>query len=730
MANQHWFTCGFTSPHKALEFFVSLSEEPLFREAESEFWNDWRVSLSQILSGVTFYIQDRIPDFTSRQRSERKEWETYYEKLSEACQRVNGSWRRVTLPDNTLSLASWLASLLFSAREEAPPSDTEPALLDREFMVIAQDLDHERAVFLVNLLRQYATSVRVAVPPSSEGNPIYVFHVLADPARQAAFRSMWAGGHLEGCDVLQAYRARSWRVFISSPHPPIAERLNLFASVAAGLPAIFGGHPTNHAPDLLMAIIVRHQKEGETSHLLWYLAGLVFHDVVELEPVRPIPFDVVSFTPSPTFFAELERLIQDVATSGEEAVGYRLELIPTRYESPSEKRYLQIQEKIQALQEELALLESLGKGRPRLLRFSQRQLPALVDVLRAYPMYVLKPESEGRPTSERLLYLFQSYEWPARAGMAADQQGFHYLYIPASLVGTILSRLLLWWEPDDPPAEFWIDPFWGNYYFDGASIPLVHLFTPRGTALYPLIHTWDKRHEAMDQYLRTMMGRWFHGHAGVASIPNRPIYLFDRDDSHTPSSIRITVLDYDQFQPLYLKLGWLNDNLIAMDAQDLGLESFIQKMAHDVTRRELANDLSQQAEAAKETFQQTAQDLETHLAEHTLSLTNRLTKELQSLVNEIEDLTKELKETDKTLVELSHIRQGMVNLVKKGKAEEDRFQHEREQTEKYIEELEREVDDLVKRAQAQRKASEQRILRAIMAIEQTRQDLIRRIQEW
>jgi hypothetical protein len=128
--------------------------------------------------------------------------------------------------------------------------------------------------------------------------------------------------------------------------------------------------------------------------------------------------------------------------------------------------------------------------------------------------------------------------------------------------------------------RYQVDPLWAQYYLSHSSGSLV--FVPEGCTLYPPMHDWEM--ENPDDYLRNIMGHWFHGKHGVPDIPQKPIYIFD-GEARPGRKISISVLDREAFVPLKQKLGWINDNLMVLESYPV--EEIISGLATLAGRKQL-----------------------------------------------------------------------------------------------------------------------------------------------
>lgn len=581
---------------------------------------------------------------------------------------------------------------------------------EQEYMLVAQGIDPRRIAAICSDLRFHATHFGfTAASGADPAERVYLFYIRSDQARKSSFPSTLAGEFYTDCAVLQGYESGGILFFFPPGERIDPNALRYLREIVKAAPLLFGGGNPHGEHNLLLAVDSRGNIDSSSTPCIWYLAHLTFQSSVTIEPIRPanrIEYEVVTLSASEANVATLRVRIEEAARRPDEYIGYRLELRPTRFQEPGEAQYEKLQNQIIRLEYQLAYLDSIATPRPTLLQFSQRQLPALADVLRTFPMKVLQ--------NGDLLYGFHSNR--------QNPEGIHYLFIHPDVVMTEASPISRWGHLESArPMHFWIDPFWGKYYHQSPNRTLV--FVPKGTALFPFLHGWDI--EDMDTYLRDMIGRWFHGRPGIQSLPDEPLYLFE-GLPNPDAIIKISVLDFAKFKPLRgFELGWLNDNLLPMN--ELGIEDFISQMASDITRRQMNDAITISADEATRIFQQTANRTRNEIAHHTNDLTSTVTRELAELVDETTKVAAQLQSLDQTLLQLRSLHSEMSNVA-------ERANQAVTQTEQQVEATEKDTTNLIARAQQvigladnTRKEIHQQIETCVRSLEKTRQQLIDRI---
>jgi hypothetical protein len=608
-----------------------------------------------------------VPDTRTQIGSRRqyKEQEEAFDRLIARSQELfppelfpsRAPQRRLRQEDAS-SLASGLVQMLEYSGAQKEHVTPEPGT----FLVVAQGMDVTRATAICSDLRFHATHSRFAVTEarideSDEWQRCFLFHIRDDRDRRSSFGSAVAGNFFGDCAVLSAYSTGGRLIFLSGDVTPAAAALSHFSRIVQAAPQLFGGNGAVADHELLLASHRPASQNGaKPAAFVWYLAHLPFQSCVALEPRRTpqqADFKVVKLTVSDGILTSLRVRIAEAARRPEEYVGYKLELRPTRYREWSDVAYEKLQTEVINLEYQLAYMESIARPRPKLLRFTQRQLPALADLLRSYPLSTLRRGD--------LLYGFQAND--------DGREGFHFLFIPPNVVNGRADPLHRWEYLDHSPMSFWLDPFWGKYYHQSPTQSLI--FVPEQTTLFPSMHDWDV--DNMDSYLREMMGRWFHGQHGVAAIPEQPIYIFD-GIAKPGERIRISVLDYKAFQPLTTQLGWINDNLVAMDG--IKIEPLIRQMARDLARSELAQNVQQRAEDAESSLATSAEEIRQKLASHTTDLTESVTQELKRMIAETEESARLLQELDWRLKRLRQLHVEMTALAENADAVVGRTQAE------------------------------------------------------
>jgi len=608
---------------------------------------------------------------------------------------------RKLVPDNAVPLPKGVAWLLFNS--SSSPGEEPAPEAEQEYLVVGHRISSiGRVIEILEDLRFHATHTRVAAAKTKAGTTLYLFHVLDDHERRSTFQSIVASSALPECSILTCFHNQRLSIFFPQGRQPGRQGLTYFCHLLQAAPAIFDIMALNIERGPLAAID-RWPPAGPQLHLL-PLAGLRFYSQIDFTPwtANPADFGVHDLADSQVALSRLREAIE----AEDPHVGYRLELRSARYREPVEDERKRLREQQAEIEYKLAYLDSIERPRPTLLRFTQRQLPALAEVIRSFPRRVIR---EGF-----LKYGFQATD---------NDAGFHFILVePQHAVMTELDPLLLWRDLDNRPMRFWLDPYWARYYFGRGNECLV--FVPQGTALFPSMHDWDP--DSMDEYVRDVLERWFHGHHEVARIPDKPIYVFD-GEVRPGAELQIAVLNQANMQPLHTRLGWLNDNLTIMDA--VGIEEFVQETADGVTRRALAQTIGKKVHEVEKAFAKRTQELGENIAAKTIWLTEAVTRELVLIVKETEETVEKIKQLDRRLRALQTKRAVMEGLATQAEALVAQNEKKTGEVTSAIAKLEEKVAVTKEKAETSRQKMEGQISAKIASLRSTRERLLRQLHE-
>ncbi len=633
-----------------------------------------------------------------------------------------------------VSLAQSVGLLLLSDVAE------KPALPQAgEFLLLAPGVTPERAAAIVEELRFHATDVRITAAHTDRNRQaIHLFHLLADPKRRSSFQSAWVGRRFPDCIVLSAFADGDTTVFLPEESRPSREGLHEFCRLLRLTPALFrtkvsstdtgdaaatdtvaGREPDNAnttvAPvdtayarggELLAAVNQQAQTDSSAQSSaqleFYYLRELTFYEQGAFTP--PLPDHIDIEVHSLTTTAEGIQRLRSAIAEAEPLIAYRLALRQGRYQEFKEaerNEYQRLSQQQLDIEYRLAYLSSINAARPTLLRFTQKQLPALADVIRSIPMKFLQGED--------LLYGFQAVEryYPA---------GLHYLLKSPHVVMDEMNPLPQWEALDKLAMHFWLDPLWSRYYRGRGNECWV--FVPKGMTLFPPMHCWDATD--MDTYLRDVLSQWFHGQYGVASIPEKAIYLFE-PSPHAPEEIHISVLDQRLLQPLHTQLGWFNDNLAIMN--EIGIDEFIRTMANDIAKRDIAARISQEAEKMVATFATAAEETSRQIAAKATELTTVLTAEVRRIVRQAQTTTEEIRDLNQRLAALQQLYDEMRRVTTETETLVTETDKKIDETTQFTANLRQRVETALADAQDARQEVQERVAAEVALLEQTHADL-------
>jgi hypothetical protein len=279
----------------------------------------------------------------------------------------------------------------------------------------------------------------------------------------------------------------------------------------------------------------------------------------------------LTHTPSEQALADLANRI----VSREFPVGYKISLRPVPSHEKSEEDIEAIREEIAEREAEIDLIRALAAPQLRLLRFTDDQLPALIDGLRKMP-----------PEMQRMAGL--TY---ASANAAGHAGPIHYvLYDPGtvSLEGRVPEH---YWraKTQDCPIGYWLDPHAAAALNLDGSDPLV--FVPNRQRLLPAINGFGGN---LAQTLQLVLGNLFVDAAPILENPKaKPAFLFSPSEKDW-AELDVELLDVNSFRPIHLSLKVLNDHLMVRSPR-IADESKLRQLAEDLYEGQMAEQLTSEA---------------------------------------------------------------------------------------------------------------------------------------
>ncbi len=557
------------------------------------------------------YARILIPDPYVKTGTEarRKQREALFQALTESVRKVLGGGdadEEAHLdPDgrgimDAFEAAPWLL-LVSGWRRGGDAAEPIPG----EALVLLRSGDEDAAWAVFDQLNVHATAVRVAAAEpvgGSGGRRLYLFHLRDDEARISSFQGLRSSGLLEPDAVLDGFSADGRSLFLPGGTAPDAQALRPFLKICTVLTDLAARN--ERGPVLALTAAT----EGAEHRVdLYPLNRLSYRDKTALWPVaggdsETGPMNVLRVHD----LANSDRMVDALAErirAAEPLVGYELEL-RTDYPGPgTEIDLLRVQERIAYYSELAAYLGGLTHPQPLLMRFADRDLPALADALRRF---TLKDIDDGR-----VRYAFQA--------TGADD-GVHYLLVAPEETAPSSPLPEEFWQDrlGAQPMLFRVDPFFARFYDSARPRSLV--FVPERAALFPPLHSWDQAD--IDGYLRSTLSGWFHGRHGAQAIPAEPFYLFRHDGQ---GMVVVEILDSAAFVPIRQRIGWLNRNLELRHR--LEVESLVVELADKAGRAALADRVVVDEKVAVGAFNAAAQRAERHVGGQLEELLDLLAEE-------------------------------------------------------------------------------------------------------
>lgn len=256
-------------------------------------------------------------------------------------------------------------------------------------------------------------------------------------------------------------------------------------------------------------------------------------------PIQPFDLKTMEMLPDATAHAELARKIADQG----HRVGYEVALVPVRRGGGPDGGIATLRAQIEALEERIAEITRLGAPQTRLLRFSDAQLPAMIDALRRLPPgIVADPESA-------LHY--------AAGHSAGRVEPAHYLrYDPADLNLEVLEAT---WRArtEDRSIAYWLEPFVAHARQIRET--RTQVFVPAGHFLAPSLAHFGGD---VDETLQLILGNLFDELPKPDRDETGDVQMFLFSPSPDPMlRLEVEYLDARTFAPVRQHLPWLNDYL-------------------------------------------------------------------------------------------------------------------------------------------------------------------------
>lgn len=296
----------------------------------------------------------------------------------------------------------------------------------------------------------------------------------------------------------------------------------------------------------------------------------------ELDPIQPLVVTTLRYAAS----EEAARGLAQEILRNSDRIGYRVRLHPVPPHVSAGMDVEPLLEQIEDLRLRIAQIQALGAPQQRLLRFTDAQLPALVDALRRVPSKAL---TDG------------SLRYAAGHAQGRDEPA-HYLLFDASQVHLRFAQSLWQSRTEDRPMSYWLEPFVAQAQM--ISPTQTRVFVPDRHMLSPSLAHFGGD---VDGTLRLVLGALFVSLGPLASDRARkPYFIFTRPP-RAKDTIEVEVVDGDSFAPVHQAIGWMNDYLEVRGANAVdreALRAVAQELYEGAYVETVRNDLAGDVEEA------------------------------------------------------------------------------------------------------------------------------------
>lgn len=252
------------------------------------------------------------------------------------------------------------------------------------------------------------------------------------------------------------------------------------------------------------------------------------------DPIQPFTVATVRMRTAPDAEVALSKVLERHA----HRLGYRVRLDRVAPGLAADMDLGPLRDRIDALQLQIEQATALGAPQTRLMRFTDAQLPALVDGLRKLP-----PEVVAGKGASRILY--------AAGHSAGREEPAHYLLYDAVDVAMRLPEVQWRARTQDRPIAYWLDPFVALAQRDAPT--RTQVFVPDGHFLSPSLAHFGG---TIETTLRRVLANLFP--ADAMNGTSATAFLFTAGET---GRIEVEMLDRATFAPVRQTLGWMNDYL-------------------------------------------------------------------------------------------------------------------------------------------------------------------------
>lgn len=269
----------------------------------------------------------------------------------------------------------------------------------------------------------------------------------------------------------------------------------------------------------------------------------------KLDPVQPFDVTRVEFRLDTDAAPALARAI----VSMRRPVGYRVALQPLPRNVAPGVDIEPLLENIADLQLQVDQITALGAPQQRLMRFTDGQLPCMIDGLRRLP-----PEKLMDGT---LLY--------AASHSAGRGEPAHYLLYDPQFTFMRIAESHWRMQVDPHPMSYWLEPFVAEAQLTRPS--KTQVFVPAGHFMVPSLAHFGGN---IDETLRLVLGNLFDAKQALLTDQARSAFYVFSPSPAEEFRLELEVVDGDAFAPLHQQLNWINDYLqvrspVAVDPERL-----------------------------------------------------------------------------------------------------------------------------------------------------------------
>lgn len=381
-----------------------------------------------------------------------------------------------------------------------------------------------------------------------------------------------------------------------------------------------GGGEKKHAAKVLSGLKALGKVPDDADWVVYWSAAddiyqtsftLAHEEFAGLEAVAqtftPLEISVSSVSLNPT--DEAREQLKETIASRQFPVGYKVNLEQVPYSERDEGDLEEIRDTISELEAEIDLINSFAAPQMRLLRFSDAQLPALVDGLCKMP-----PQLQNHA----------GFTYAAGHAAGREEPAHFFMYDPSqvSLEGLLPQHYWAHQTDDHRPMSYWLDPFGAVSLTENPDDILV--FTPIGEKLSPSINAFGG---SLSENLGLVLGNLFVEASEILeNSESRPCFVFSKSDlGH--DYLEVEVLDVNAFAPVQLSLRWINDHMMVRSP----------RIADRKTLSALADDLyeGQVAEQLQKDMKEKVEDLSDEWGEAQAGIHDQMDGILSEILSEV-----------------------------------------------------------------------------------------------